>query len=356
MAFPGLGQLIPAGAGILSALGSLYQQNRALENVEKLNTLGGNRDVLTYNPEGTGTGWEGLGADYVNTLEGNERLGAVDWINRWYRQSPGTASTYFKGLADTAEAQKYQQGVAQENIDLYKNSGLPQIGDKLSALREEVAARARERADNPNVITQAEMDAIIGRAIGNTNQAYASQGAAANQEVGRRGLSRDAAGGIQQQLQAANRQEQLAKIADVAAMNAQGRTQNQQNAEALLASLGGLDQLQAAIQGQYTGDLANANLLEASLHQPLPYNILGEAADQRAISQALMESGAYGDAANMLMNLAGGFGNLYEQARGISSQYANAPSDWENFWSGGGSQLANTGLTLGYMDFLNAFG
>lgn len=345
----GPGQIVPGIGALLSSLGSLYWQNRALENTEKLNTIGGTGDVLRYNPEGTGTGWEGLGADYVNTLEGNERLGQVNAINRWYQQSPGTATSYFRMMDDLAESQRYQQQAAQSNVDLYKNSALPDIQSNLMSLREEVAARARERADNPNVITQAEMDAIIGRAIGNTNQAYASQGAAANQEVGRRGMSRDAAGGIQQQLQAANRQEQLAKIADVAAMNAQGRTQNQQNAEAMLAGVGGLDQLLAGINTQYNADLSNARNVEAALHQPLPWNVIGESMDQRAISQALLESGAYGDASNLLMGIASNMGSFYDQAAARSWQYANANSDWENFWGGGGSGVVGAGIGAGLL-------
>jgi hypothetical protein len=277
-------------------------------------------------------------------------------MDEWYRSDPARATAYLHTLDKTKEAQEYQQGAAQRNIDLYKTSALPQIQDNLSQLREEVAARARERADNPNVITQAEMDAIIGRAVGNTNQAYASQGAMANEAVGRRGLSRDAAAGIQQQLQAANRQEQLAKIADVAQMNAMGRTQNQQNAEALLASLANMDQLLAGINTQYTGDLANANLLEASLHQPLPVNVLGDAASQRAITQALLESGAASDVANMLFNTGSGMFGLYDSAMTRNLQEQMMPSDWERFWGGGGGNLLGTGLTLGYMDYLNAFG
>lgn len=285
---------IPNIFGIGTTLAGLGLRGQAAEQIRGFGRQG--RPLYTFTPAsegGTGHGWSGpFVNELIDPLSESERLPFIEGINKAAVQDP--TGTFFNllGLRDAQQAQEYQIGRARETEGLFRQSKLPQIS-------EEMLASGRKHVENPNVITQAEMDTIVGGMIGDVNDIFAERRKQTEGDISRRGLSPDAAAAIQAQLAAANIEQNVARVGDVAKFNA-----------SYIPTMIGLGEQERGQAGQldtlYRQLIGEATAQEAGLHQPLPWSDFGQMASQRDLMQMLMETGDSAAIADALFNVGAG--------------------------------------------------
>ena len=244
------------------------------------------------------------------------------------------------------------------------------IGGRMRGLSEEVSGRFRETIEDPTIITDAEMNAIIGRTMASNREIAESRGRGMEGEAARRGLGPGQVAALTEEIAGGQRRADLEQAARVAEINAAGRAQLKQQATEALGTIGGelgtreaavfgglggmadryvleglpaLLGLEGEFGGAYENRLSGALAQRASIEQPENFAMIGDLMAETGRFNALLRSGAEGD-------LSGLFGNLSSGAlQFLSSQLqTQAMQDYAaSMGPSMGEQIGSTALTGG---------
>lgn len=318
-------------------------------------------------PGAPGTGWN---AAWINQLPASEQSQWVEVLNEWGRTPAGRAQAvaYNTQMGENAAAREYIQGRAKEAENVARASPgfgwmdtlagyAPKyaargeaLGGKIEGIGDETAEYARKRLADPNVMSQSEMDAIVGRMIGSSNDVFAGRNRAIEQTAAARGLGPAAVAALREQNAAANYGANLQNVAEVAKINALNRAQMEQAALGALMGTSDIYGRAGAIEDTY-GRLASGALwgategrsrlddaltraiyTEALAHQPLDYATVGDAAAANLIGQALREYGAFTGLGNLLtqggMGMFSGLQSTLDRKAMMDAQGGSDPLGW----------------------------
>lgn len=326
---------------------------------------------------------------YWAQLEANEaargrQIGYADKIVELFKESPMFALAEETGKLRPEFETRFEERETKrgKRIEAYDIKGEEAI-TRMTGYGEDIRGRAQTMFDNPNVMTQAEMDTMVGRAIGSNAEAAARRAQMAQSGAARRGLSPAAIAALQQQGGAENRRQNLESIANVIAMNAaqrpammgaglqgmtaaagveglgsdidirygglsegvaeQGRLDAIQLNADLMASLG----LETDILGVAEGRVGAATALRGSLEQPPNFSIFGDILSERGVFNTMIQaqglggwSEAFADLGSTSMDFLGG--QLGRKAM------PDQPSAWESFLGPLGAGAGAAGTAAGF--------
>lgn len=402
--------LIPGGLSFLTGLGSIFQQNQSADVLRRAAQAG-------YQPGTSQPGEDVLGAAYsgatgiralddnpygqdlrevINTgaqynpvlrlygaqLAENQRAG--DALKTMLDQVVGQAQGSRLGTL-SGEVAKYRSDLT-ERLDGSKAGSaigrLQELGGKTDTLAADTEAYFKKVRDNPNIFSTTDIERMATRAAESGQTAERAQATDIENRAALGGLSPAAVAALKLQAQqgaistadTARRDIEIANAVQSAGRGDQAATalaglltQIYNLGGQLAGSQGGLEGdinrmigasfgAEAGIVSGYDDAVQRALALRASAEQP--ENLLGAGLllDETNRYNTAAESGALADLAGLYASIMGQTGGMYESARNRELQTYLAPSDWDKFWGGGGAQLAGTGATLGYLDFMNAFG
>lgn len=333
-------------------------------------------DLIQPGAPGTGWNWK-----VINALPSEAQSGMVSLFNEWGRTPAGRdqAIAYLTQLTANKEAQDYMRGRTAEMEDMARGSpgygwmdtlagyapkvtGLADslgtwgrdwesgvrsgqsdfartadtraaaydtrgaaLGGKIEALGDTLASAAKKRLANPNVMSQAEMDAVVSRMIGSTNEAARRQAAATEQAAAARGIGPAAMAALQAQNQAANYRANLENVANVVSVNAANRIPMFQAASGALGTAGDIYGRAGQTEALYN-QMADTLLTEAARRGLNVDQLLAQV--MPGIAQA--QAGMYGTAGGLLGAATEGRLNLDKnlEAMIMASMAANQPLDF----------------------------
>ena len=403
--------ILLGGLSSLASLGKGQQAEQTATNASKPGglpgTLGPSDEILPYSQIG------------ISAIDNNpfvEQLRAQ--ANEGARYDPRVAGVLGYGSAREQQVQP----LLQQNIDNIRNSGLTGIADRLSgeasrlqgnrdsAIADRQASRQKlsatgdrlqgqasdlanrtdqyfsRVANDPTVVSQGEMDAIVGNLIAKSSADYGARNAQLEADAVSRGRSADATNAAKTLLGEAQRNDQAQSTRDAYLTNAIAGRQRADQAAQLRASLVGqliglqgnlgtgfgeqdaalLDAIDRAnigytsgisgLLGQEAGlrdtyaqrlNAANTDLggfLDSQAQIPLT---IGDILAQRGDYNTLLRAGAYNAAADRLGNVGGGLMNLgYSDM--MSRRAEAAANSGGGLFGGGGSDIAGLG-SLGFL-------
>jgi hypothetical protein len=291
--------------GLVGTGGSLGIQGDLRKKIEELTSPGGQPGT---NPAGSELYTSGNTPSWMAGMPAGERETLRNYLNQMAQYDPRTIPYALQ----MGETERKRQGLLTDIGTMRteaEGSALKPIAERMGQQASTLEARRgtydtrldkiagdvdsyyRNVMANPTVMTQQEMDAIVGKMIGDSNTAYASQMGQAQAESARRGFGAGASQAIQEQVKGENYRANLDKAATVAGINASERAKRGDAAAAALGTI---------IPGIYgTGsniDTALAGLaLQALTGQA---NTMGS---YEGVLRAL--SGAAADVRNQPMNL-----------------------------------------------------
>jgi hypothetical protein len=351
----GLGVTLPLLLGGGSMLGGLFNQRRAMDVIRRAIKPGGlpgtmptDMDILpgdtSFNrmvnevgrldPRMTAlkTQWDenerardvqrGYFDDVVEDAQGSRLFDLADTVGGWR----GSLDDFASGKTGAEGADPFSQ-----RMKSHQAKGADLTG-RIKALNDEVSGNFRRTIADPTVMNDRDMDAIVGKYIGDNNAWAAGRAAENEQSAGARGLSRSAAAALQAGTAADARRMNQDKIAALATLNASESAKRGDAANEALATAGGnllglegsvgsmFEGLDDNIVGLLPGLVAQEGNLagtaedrvsqalynRAGLEQPENYAIAGDVASEVGRYNTLLEAGQYDAIANMLSNMGGG--------------------------------------------------
>jgi len=242
------------------------------------------------------------------------------------------------------------------------------ITGRVRALSDKVTGSLEKTMADPTIMTDQEMQTIIGRQMAGNRQTAENRMRAAEETAGARGLGPGQVAALREQIAGGQRLQDLDVAESVAAANAENRAKLQLAAtEALggvggglagteaqiLAGLGGLsDRYVQAIPGMYGAEadlwnaynipLAAARESRAALEQPENYALVGDLLNETNRYNTLLRSGAEGDLAQL-------FGNMSNASLSFLGNQLNAKLMAQAAANQGGSGFGGLGTGLGML-------
>lgn len=244
---------------------------------------------------------------------------------------------------------------------------------RISALNEEVSGNFRKTISDPTIMTEAEMDTIVGRMIGSNREAATARMRGYENDAGARGLSEAAVRALSERAAQANRSQNLQSIASVAEVDAINRAKLEQEANAALGTIGGelltregnvagmfegmderlVSQVLPMLLGMekdvgetYENRLANSLLDRGALEQPENIMILGDMLAETGRFNTLLRSGAFAELANALGTYGGSnlewLSSTLDREEMQDYQDSQSSVDWMELVKGG----ATAGLSF----------
>ncbi|MCK4601421.1 MAG: hypothetical protein KAU28_03075 [Phycisphaerae bacterium] len=323
----GPGITIPAGLSLLFGLGSLWKGWRSAEE----------RKRITEPGELLGTG---------EPLGGLVWPGMEDLIAEGGLYSPRVRVAPLQS-EETERVRDIHRGYLDQIVEIMEGSRLGGLSEDVGGLREEVSGRFRETIEDPTIITDAEMNAIIGRTMASNREIAESRARGMEGEAARRGLGPGQIAALTEQIAGGQRRADLEQVARVAEINAAGRAELRQRATEALGTVGGgLFGLEGELAETYEGRHSGALAQRASIEQPENLALIGDLMAETGRFNALLRSGAEGDLSNLYGNLSSGALQFLDSRLTSQAMQDYAESQSSGMFSSLGSAVGMGGSAL----------